>query len=338
MATLLTGARKYRIGLVLAHQELRKLWNQDRDVAGAVLSNAATRICFRVGDDDAKKLEDGFAGFTSRDIQNLGVGQAVCRVDRADSDFSLDALPPLVHAAEAAAHRERIVQASRERYGGKLAVVEPDVASSAEPEVVVLPRPERQRRAPEPERVEVPAPTPRAANHVAPEVLPGRGGAQHKYLQELIRRWADANGWRATVEKEILDGLGRVDIALERDDVSVACEIGCSTSMEHELENVQKCLAAGFTHVAALVIEKKRIGKMAVAVTTLPDELRERVIVAEAEGLFRFLDRFKMPENREAVVGGYRVSVRHQRPSDMAARRQAITRAIVGGMRRLQGK
>src|SRR5205823_491320 len=59
MATLLTGARKYGVGLVLAHQELRQLLNQDRDVAGAVLANSATRACFRVGDDDAKKLEDG---------------------------------------------------------------------------------------------------------------------------------------------------------------------------------------------------------------------------------------------------------------------------------------
>ncbi len=84
MATLLTGARKYRVGLVLAHQELRQLWNQERDVAGAVLANAATRVCFRVVDDDAKKLEDGFTAFGARDLQNLGVGQAICRVERAE--------------------------------------------------------------------------------------------------------------------------------------------------------------------------------------------------------------------------------------------------------------
>ena len=120
MATLLTGARKYRIGLVLAHQELRQLWNQDRDVAGAILANAATRICFRVGDDDAKKLEDGFTGFTARDIQNLQVGQAICRVDRVDSDFSLDAPLPLPPVNDHLSVRERVTTASRKCHGGQL--------------------------------------------------------------------------------------------------------------------------------------------------------------------------------------------------------------------------
>jgi len=65
MAEILSGARKYRLGLTLAHQELRQL-QRDSEVASAVLSNAGTRICFRVGDDDAKKLSDGFATFDTK--------------------------------------------------------------------------------------------------------------------------------------------------------------------------------------------------------------------------------------------------------------------------------
>src|SRR6202035_3408075 len=39
MAEILAGARKYRLGLILAHQELRHL-EADRDVAGAAVVHA----------------------------------------------------------------------------------------------------------------------------------------------------------------------------------------------------------------------------------------------------------------------------------------------------------
>jgi len=47
MSEILTGARKYRLGLILAHQELRQL-ERDREVASAVLSNPYTRVVFRL--------------------------------------------------------------------------------------------------------------------------------------------------------------------------------------------------------------------------------------------------------------------------------------------------
>ena len=46
--------------------------------------------------------------------------------------------------------------------------------------------------------------------------MSGRGGAQHKYLQNLIKKWAESKGFRVTVEKTVLDGLGQVDVALEK--------------------------------------------------------------------------------------------------------------------------
>src|SRR5437660_6451367 len=94
MAEILAGARKYRVGLILAHQELRQL-QRDSEVASAVMSNPYTRVVFRVGDDDARKLADGFGFFESRDLQNLETGQAIARVERSDFDFNLSIpLPP----------------------------------------------------------------------------------------------------------------------------------------------------------------------------------------------------------------------------------------------------
>ena len=93
MAAILSGARKYHLGLVLAHQELNQLWSRDKEVASAVISNPYTRVCFRLGDFDAKKLEDGFSHFNAKDLQNLGVGEAICRMERSEYDFNLKTSP-----------------------------------------------------------------------------------------------------------------------------------------------------------------------------------------------------------------------------------------------------
>lgn len=115
MAEMLVGARKYRVGLVLAHQELRQV-QRDVEVAGA-LSNAYTRVSFRVSDQDARTLANGLSFFGASDLQNLEKGHAVCRVERADFDFNLAvSMPPPEAADEAEARRDAVVHASRERY------------------------------------------------------------------------------------------------------------------------------------------------------------------------------------------------------------------------------
>ncbi len=117
MAQILSGARKYRIGLTLAHQELHQL-ERNRDVASAVMSNPYTRVVFRVGDSDAKKLAEGFAFFEARDLQNLETGEAVARVEKADSDFNLTVpFPESIDPGTMEATRQAVIAASRRKYG-----------------------------------------------------------------------------------------------------------------------------------------------------------------------------------------------------------------------------
>src|SRR5581483_6311504 len=63
MAEILTGARKYHVGMTLAHQDLTQL-HRDDAVGSAVLSTHV-RIVFRVNDADARALSDGLANFKS---------------------------------------------------------------------------------------------------------------------------------------------------------------------------------------------------------------------------------------------------------------------------------
>lgn len=117
IAPLLTGARKYRLGLVLAHQELRQLEKRDPEVASAVLTNPYTRVCFRVGDADARKLAEGFSHFEATDLMNLSTGEALCRVERTEWDFDFRTHPaPEVEEFDAATCRRRVIENSRRRY------------------------------------------------------------------------------------------------------------------------------------------------------------------------------------------------------------------------------
>ena len=94
MENVLSGVRKYNLGLVLAHQEFRQMQSRSQEVANSVLSNCYTRVCFRLGDGDAEKLAGGFSTFDAKALQSLGVGEAVARVERSEYDFNLKTTLP----------------------------------------------------------------------------------------------------------------------------------------------------------------------------------------------------------------------------------------------------
>jgi hypothetical protein len=50
----------------------------------------------------------------------LGVGEAICRVDRADWDFNLRTRVPAAPDANAVERRDRIIARSRAKYAGRI--------------------------------------------------------------------------------------------------------------------------------------------------------------------------------------------------------------------------
>lgn len=95
ISEILVGARKYGLGLTLAHQSLRQLTGND-EVYGAVTGSCGTKICFQVGGDDARKMADEFGGFVSADLMNLPKLQAIARVGPREASFNLEThfIPP----------------------------------------------------------------------------------------------------------------------------------------------------------------------------------------------------------------------------------------------------
>ncbi|MBL8211740.1 MAG: helix-turn-helix domain-containing protein, partial [Bryobacterales bacterium] len=287
LAAILAGARKYNLGLILAHQELNQLSNRDSDVASAVIANPYTRVCFRLGDYDARKLEDGFSFFKAKDLQNLGVGEAICRVERAEYDFNLATTPlPAVEQGIAAELRERIVSSSRAKYATSREEVEALLRANHE----AIPSKVAAKAA---SRAESPAAVPpsiraEAATGQNASSLGGRGGEHHKYVQNLIKRWAEGRGYTVTLEKPILDGLGIIDVVLEKDGHQpIACEVSITTSPEHELQNAQKCIAAGFDRVFLIAPDKDAVNRVrARAASVLPGTHIKKVQVVLVEQIF----------------------------------------------------
>lgn len=349
VASILSAARKYRLGLVLAHQEMRQLWDLDPAVGSAVLTNPCTRICFRVGDWDAKKLAEGFSSFNATDLQSLGVGEAICRVERAEHDFTLKTQPPpAVDAVHAEVRRQEIVQRSRAKYAKPRVEVEAllnaartdsgaDEASrpSTLPQI---PQATPAQPAAVPPIAPTEAPVPPAAEKKArlsvvssPPVL-GRGGRQHKYLQHLVKRLAEDRGYRAVIEQPILAGAGSVDVSLEKGERRIACEISVTTEVDHEIDNIQKCLAGGYETVVALSSDAKVVRRLKErAAPVLGPEVFSRVRFMQPEDLVLFLDELAAGEaSGEATVRGYRVKRRYQAvsPEEAELRKQAIAQVL----------
>src|SRR6185437_15873718 len=271
MAEILAGARKYRLGLILAHQELRQL-ERDREVAGAVF-NCCTRVVFRVADDDARKLAEGFSFFETRDIQNLDTGQAICRIERSDHDFNLKVpFPENADLIESASRRQEVITASRGKYGTPRAVVEtllrpkpeapshkPDDSgdppgtppSSPKPPLPAAPVPPSisPKSAQPPKAPDTPNPTQEstlAQEPTTPRDL-GRGGELHKSIQERLQAEARALGFLAEVEKQVSgDSNQAADLLLRRGELRIAVEIALTTTTNQEFGNVKKNLDAGF--------------------------------------------------------------------------------------------
>jgi len=145
--------------------------------------------------------------------------------------------------------------------------------------------------------------------HEPPRDL-GRGGAQHQAIQKRIKETAEELGFRSVVEKPVLDGQGSVDLWLERIGESIACEISISTTIDHEVGNVAKCLKAGLTKVAVICLDEERLRKISNAVCgSLGAELAARVEYFQPDPFIMYLRALKspVPQPTETQYGGYKV-------------------------------
>ena len=130
-ANILSEARKYRLNLTLGHQYIAQMvTGQDSKVRDAVFGNVGTLAVFRVGAEDAEFLEREFTPeFTAEDLVNLPKYNVYLKLmidGVAGHPFSAETLPPPIPLENS--NKEKIIRASRERYGVKREIVEEKIS------------------------------------------------------------------------------------------------------------------------------------------------------------------------------------------------------------------
>jgi len=334
MSTILSGARKYGLGLILAHQDLQQLVKSDTELASSVIANAGTRICFRLGDTDAKKFESGFSFFDANDLQNLDTGQAIVRIERPENDCNISTLTlPELEEDVANTNKDMVIAASREGYGSSKEEIEALMWESHEVPV------ERQIIAKETFQ---PQPVQQPVIPISPIEMPKpkvnqeekKQETQHRYLQTLIKRMAESRGFKAVIEEPTKDG-GRVDVGLLKNESRIAIEISITTPGTWEIQNIQKCLSAGYVPVIVCSADTKHLEKVKKFVT---EQLSfdSNILFLEPEALFLYLDQQTANElTKEDRVKGYRVKVEYNAVSenDAQAKRTTILKSVADSLK-----
>jgi len=313
MSHILSGARKYHLGLILAHQDMQQLQKYDTELASSVVVNAGTRICFRLGDTDAKRFAGGFSYFEAEDLENLPVGQAIARFEQPNLDFSLTTIPlPEIDVYEADVTAKLVVTKSRESYGTPKEAVEHSLEYLAK----VNNRPTSESNqvvyAEDPisepiDKPFVPVEMPRPDN---PEK---KAETQHRYLQNFIKRIAEARGYKAVIEELTPDGKGRVDIGLEKAGKKIACEISVTTGDKWEVHNVEKCLNAGYDEIIVCSGDVMNLRRIRMQLeSALDNERLAKIQLVESNEITHFFDKRVVEETHTSkVVKGYRIKVEY---------------------------
>ena len=355
-ASVLSEARKYGLSLTLAHQTLAQIPNE---LKGLILGNTGIQVYFRLNRQDAQLLAKEAFSYSGYEVKRASLhGPSFWSLAEEWEHYieELQGLPP------------RYCYVKHKIEGGMIplytAEVEPawQVLGMDEEEYLELLRslPFGRRYLVAREEVAMPQPI-----KVAPELLPKKKTlkrppipseilsqkplatekkalSQHRYLQSLIKKFAQEVGYKAVIERSLPDGLGRVDVSLERNGLKIACEISITTDEENELLNIEKCLKAGYEKVILCSPEKRKLNKIKALASERLDTLdREKVFFLQPEEILPFLKtQTTTLKTEEKRIKGYKVKV-HYRPlkgEEEKMKKEAIAKVVIESLQRMRGK
>lgn len=353
MSAILTGARKYGLGLILAHQDLDQLAHRDSELANSVLSNPAIRVCFRCGDKDASKLESGFSYFDSTDLQSLPIGQSIVRVGQKDHDFNLSFIPlPKVESSIAEGKQRTVTDHCKSTYALHQSKVEeilrdalqiePIPAKSEKPIKVV------KKEKPTPDipigRIEV------VENIVNPKMdlqveaekfinkeVEKEKQREHRFIQEYIKKVAEARNFKAVLEEPINNYAGKVDVSLLRDDLKIACEISVTNTIEYEVQNIQKCLTSDYLLVFMISNDPKHLNDIrTLAVKEIDQTFHNRMYFVSKDEFVNQLDLLLTQRSQptETRAKGYRVKLNYDVSNDITGQQNVLKDIIISSIRK----
>ena len=347
---MLSGIRKYNVGLTLSHQDLQQLQREDSELLNSVLGNINTRIVFRVGEPDAKKLQDGFSEFNFTDLQNLGRGEAIIRIEQPQYDCSLDTLLlKKVTEEETKKKMEFVATYSHQHYATPKAEVEKLLLESFNFDI-----PETEKEAP----VQKPVKESKETLEIIPvvekevktiisspkpeQLKEEKDLSIHRYLQNLVKKMAEARGYTAVLEMQLPDASGQVDVLLSKEGKTIAVEICNTTDSDWEMHNIEKCVKANYDTVISLCGDLKQLEKIKKkCVEGIPDFEKKEIWFFTPDVLFAFLDdTIKEEAPQEQIIKGYRVNVTYDSVTqeEMNRKRNSVAKIVMDSLRKQRRK
>jgi hypothetical protein len=333
IASMLSSTRKFGVGTLLSGADLMGTLDQDREISNAILSHPGTRIYFRQGERDARRLGETLSYFDSHDLQAFPVGTAVMSVEGRSNDFNIRAFQaPSIEPDQIEIKRRMFLEMTRARYGKPREQVEAQIESDkvwhVESAPMTSPKTERQAKsaksktgsAKEEEKITTAA----GISRVDPSALDnpegdraateGKGGLLHRRLQSFVKSLAEDHGFLAVLEEPTADGSGSVDVGLRRDTLRVAVEISVTTPAKHEFMNICKCLKEGYELV---ILCSSNTDTLAKVKELMDQELqsadRAKVTLLHPEELVSFFQKqLEKTEDAEKRIRGFKVKIAYQ--------------------------
>lgn len=125
VASILSEARKYKLGLTIAHQFIAQL---DEHIRDAVFGNVGSLAVFRVGNDDAQFLEQQFKPvFESSDLMNIENRNAYVRILADGTPVKPFNIRTHAPTEKDPSRSQSLIEHSYERYGQPRRKVEMDI-------------------------------------------------------------------------------------------------------------------------------------------------------------------------------------------------------------------
>ena len=348
ITTILSASRKYGLGIILAHQELGQIENSK--ILNSVISNPYTRICFRLGDNDARKLESGFSYFEQADLQNLSVGEALMRVGSRSNDFNLQTyLLPEINEETSKINKTFIIQNTRNNYAQAKDEIEVLIHSQL-PQILkrkkqILKKKNKNKEEFQKQNTkskeliteQISSPKIEDEKQTYLKLAKEREEiTKHRSLQNYVRTMAHQRGFKVTIEEEIQDG-GRVDVGLIKNDIKIAIEISVTNTNEYEVRNIQKCIDAEYSLIYMIsesAIHLKNIQKRVKNV--IDKKYLNQLFFFTPQELSSYLDVIDTKEEKRGErVKGWRVNVNFHRDDNKGvSKRSSISKKILNALKR----
>jgi len=318
ISSILSGARKYSMGLILAHQNLKQI--QNSEILESIISNPFVRVVFRVGDNDAKTLENGFSYFEKEDLTNLEIGEAIVRIGKNSNDFNLKT--SVLNKEKNEEIREYIINNTHKEYSKNLSEVE-EILKEQLPKV-------NFQKAEKINKNKVSKKVITSAKHLESEkddyiediddskqkylkrAQDQEEITKHRALQNYIKTMAVQRGFRSTIEEELKNG-GKVDVGISKNNVRIGIEVSVTNTINYEVQNLSKCIDDGFDLIYMVSESKVHLKNIEKRIKEVIDKKSfNKLFFFQPNELVQYLDALEIKEDEKVEkVNGWRVNVNY---------------------------